>query len=77
MTISFTITGLHNKPQGYGASVASAAGPFVNKNKKNTYKVTRNFLEIPGLDVSLDTGYIDRDFRYFPQFFQPSSRVAS
>jgi hypothetical protein len=26
------ITGLHNKPQGCGASVASAAGPF---NKKN------------------------------------------
>jgi hypothetical protein len=25
------ITGLHNKPQGCGASVASAAGPFSNK----------------------------------------------
>jgi hypothetical protein len=25
------ITGLHNKPQGYGASVASAAGPFTTK----------------------------------------------
>jgi hypothetical protein len=25
------ITGLHNKPQGYGASVASAAGPFTPK----------------------------------------------
>jgi hypothetical protein len=25
------ITGLHNKPQGCGASVASAAGPFTTK----------------------------------------------
>jgi hypothetical protein len=29
-TIIF-ITGLHNKPQGWGASVASAAGPFTKK----------------------------------------------
>jgi hypothetical protein len=28
------ITGLHNKPQGFGASVASAAGPFTTKEKK-------------------------------------------
>jgi hypothetical protein len=27
------ITGLHNKPQGCGASVASAAGPFSTKKK--------------------------------------------
>jgi hypothetical protein len=27
------ITGLHKKPQGCGASVASAAGPFINKKK--------------------------------------------
>jgi hypothetical protein len=27
------ITGLHNKPQGCGASVASAAGPFTKKSK--------------------------------------------
>jgi hypothetical protein len=26
-----SITGLHNKPQGCGASVASAAGPFTTK----------------------------------------------
>jgi hypothetical protein len=26
------ITGLHNKPQGCGASVASAAGPFTTNN---------------------------------------------
>jgi hypothetical protein len=32
------ITGLHNKPQGYGMPVASAAGPFTTKKKeKNTY----------------------------------------
>jgi hypothetical protein len=29
------ITGLHNKPQGCGASVASAAGPF--NTKKNAF----------------------------------------
>jgi hypothetical protein len=29
-------TGLHNKPQGCGASVASPAGPFTS-NKKNLY----------------------------------------
>jgi hypothetical protein len=28
------ITGLHNKPQGCGASVASAAEPFSTKKKK-------------------------------------------
>jgi hypothetical protein len=27
------IIGLHNKPQGCGASVASAAGPFTTKKK--------------------------------------------
>jgi hypothetical protein len=26
------ITGLHNKPEGCGASIASAAGPFTIKN---------------------------------------------
>jgi hypothetical protein len=29
------ITGLHNKPQGCGASVASAAGPFTTKKNQN------------------------------------------
>jgi hypothetical protein len=28
------IIGLHNKPEGWGVSVASAAGPFTTKNKK-------------------------------------------
>jgi hypothetical protein len=31
--IIFTI-GLHNKPEGCGASVATAAGPFTKKNSK-------------------------------------------
>jgi hypothetical protein len=31
------ITGLHNKPQGCGASVASAAGPFTTKNHPVPY----------------------------------------
>jgi hypothetical protein len=29
------IIGLHNKPQGCGASVASAAGPFTTKKKED------------------------------------------
>jgi hypothetical protein len=33
--IIISIIGLHNKPQGCGASVASAAGPFTTK--KNCY----------------------------------------
>jgi hypothetical protein len=32
------ITGFHNKPQGCGASVASAAGPFTEKKKKKKKK---------------------------------------
>jgi hypothetical protein len=31
-TLIVFITGLNNKPQGYGASVASAAGSFSTKN---------------------------------------------
>jgi hypothetical protein len=31
--INFIITGLHNKPHGCGASVASAAGPFTKEKK--------------------------------------------
>jgi hypothetical protein len=31
-------TGLHNKPQGCGASVASAAGPFTTHTHKHTHK---------------------------------------
>jgi hypothetical protein len=34
------LTGLHNKPQGCGASVASAAGPF---SKKNSFYRTLSF----------------------------------
>jgi hypothetical protein len=36
------ITGLHNKPQGCGASVASAAGPFTTKKILNNleYNIT-------------------------------------
>jgi hypothetical protein len=33
ITIVTFITGLHNKPQGCGASVASAAGPFTIKKR--------------------------------------------
>jgi hypothetical protein len=33
ITIFIFITGLHKKPHGCGASVASAAGPFTTKKK--------------------------------------------
>jgi hypothetical protein len=33
-TLIIFITGLHNKPQGCGVSVASAAGPFTHTKKK-------------------------------------------
>jgi hypothetical protein len=32
--LSIFITGLHNNPQGCGASVASAAGPFTTEKKR-------------------------------------------
>jgi hypothetical protein len=35
-TLIISITGLHNKPQGFGASVASAAGPFTKKTRRIT-----------------------------------------
>jgi hypothetical protein len=37
------ITGLHNKPQGCGASVASAAGPF---NKKKYFCASLNIVTL-------------------------------
>jgi hypothetical protein len=45
------ITGLHNKPQGCGASVASAAGPFTAKNKNScsnsgSSRITANLTEV-------------------------------
>jgi hypothetical protein len=33
------ITGLHNKPQGCGASVASSAGPFTTQKKNSTCSI--------------------------------------
>jgi hypothetical protein len=33
------IIGLHNKPQGCGASVASAAGPFIKKSLLRINKI--------------------------------------
>jgi hypothetical protein len=37
------ITGLHKKPQGCGASVASAAGPFTSKKQKTKNRTVRTF----------------------------------
>jgi hypothetical protein len=41
------VTGLHNKPQGCGASVASAAGPFTT-NKQTTPKDGGDFARTYG-----------------------------
>jgi hypothetical protein len=39
------IIGLHNKPQGCSASVASAAGPFTTKKKSGQYNATVSFIQ--------------------------------
>jgi hypothetical protein len=44
------ITGLHNKPQDCGASVASAAGPFTTKKKSFT-ESRRNLFQILTLNA--------------------------
>jgi hypothetical protein len=41
------ITGLHNKPQGCGASIASAAGPFTTKKKKETCELSARIHLVP------------------------------
>jgi hypothetical protein len=43
------ITGLHNKPQGCGAAVASAAGPFTTKKK--TYRKVLHVGGLYGTDI--------------------------
>jgi hypothetical protein len=40
-TLIIFIIGLHNKPQGCDASVASAAGPFTKKEKSSLTKADR------------------------------------
>jgi hypothetical protein len=40
------ITGLHSKPQGYGAPVASAAGPFTTKKRTGAQLGTRIGLDV-------------------------------
>jgi hypothetical protein len=46
ITTLIFITGLHNKPHGCGASVASAVGPFTT-NKKNIIGNERRYMENP------------------------------
>jgi hypothetical protein len=48
--IIIVITGLHNKPQGCSASVASAAGPFTTKKKPAPYVILRT-LRIFGVNA--------------------------
>jgi hypothetical protein len=47
------ITGLHYKPQGCGAFVASAAGPFTTKKDcpKNKTKTDSNIYKYVGLEI--------------------------
>jgi hypothetical protein len=47
------ITGLHNKPQGCGASVAAAAGPFTTK--KTLKVLARVVPDISHNDTHVDT----------------------
>jgi hypothetical protein len=42
--LSIFITGLHNKPQGCGAYVASAVGPFTTKKKRARQTASRSSL---------------------------------
>jgi hypothetical protein len=39
-TLIIFITGLHNEPQGCGASVASVEGPFKKKNSFNLWTLS-------------------------------------
>ena len=55
------ITGLHNKPQGCGASVASAAGPFTTHKKKQLTEFGPLFIKRRRASIAqsvyrLDTG---------------------
>jgi hypothetical protein len=55
-TVIIFITGLQNKPQGCGESVASAAGPFFKKQKSN--------ITITYLNSLIKTGKV-RTQKYF------------
>jgi hypothetical protein len=50
-TFIIFITGLHNNPQGCGASVASAAGPFNKKNRDHITKGTQKSLMEPNKHI--------------------------
>jgi hypothetical protein len=54
------ITGLHNKPQGCGASVASAAGPFTTKKKGLYVRLSSDAGRIWGNPMRVCTIYCDR-----------------
>jgi hypothetical protein len=47
------ITRLHNKPEGCGASVASAAGPFTTKKVLTNVKVNISYCNIWGLQLTV------------------------
>jgi hypothetical protein len=52
------ITGLHNKPQGCGASVASAAGPFTTK--KNTRQYSKCLILLASILAKYGVNGLDR-----------------
>jgi hypothetical protein len=53
--ITIFITGLHKKPQGCGASVASAAGPFTTKKKKDRVKQINAILQATRIVLCVKT----------------------
>jgi hypothetical protein len=63
------ITGLHNKPQGCGASVASAAGPFTKKTclKESHYICSRK------LRKTIE--HLSEKLSYGLRFYTDTSRI--
>jgi hypothetical protein len=86
ITIIIVITGLHKKPQGCGASVASAAGPFTTKKKKTITKLTVrtdthpmfyiSFVRLASLlrkqSLKLLIGYHFQSYSSFIRMYRPS-----
>jgi hypothetical protein len=55
--------GLHNKPQGCGASVASAAGSFTTKKKSSMIKLTALIVQSPIISSQYYVSIYRRSFK--------------
>jgi hypothetical protein len=79
------ITGLHNKPQGCGASVASAAGPFTTKRNKRTSQNSEDIIVCNFISCFYDRVYIIlpwvlltlQKFLHILQWITDNSRIYS